>query len=142
MLKSELSPARAPLTIMKRVFIFSQRSLFSQGIQAMLDKHPALSVVGLESEMEPALQAIADVRPDAVLIIPAEKGSPARKIGQQLLEAGVSAVLMELDLKDNRVLIYRGELQQIEEVGGLARAIERFRLNEDCAPAPSLEPDV
>lgn len=111
---------------MKRLFIFSHRSLFSEGIQILLDDHPYLDVVGWEHDLGQAIQIIQETEPDIILLISTAGECPSMKIGQRLLQEGIKAAIMELDLQDNQVCIYRGEMQKVEEIADLARVVEGF----------------
>ena len=111
---------------MKRLFIYSHRSLFSEGIQALLSGYPNLNVIGWEYDLEQAIRKIKDSQPDTILLISTGGESPSWTVGQRLLQEGIKSAIMELDLQDNQVCIYRGEMQKVDEVEDLARMVERF----------------
>lgn len=111
---------------MARVFICSSRSLFSEGVKALLDAEPELEVVGWEVDIEVAIHQILDLQPDAVLLITNSSLSQPMNSGQQFLRAGVTAKIVELDLDDSSVCIYQGAQQPIKATGDLVHAIERL----------------
>jgi DNA-binding NarL/FixJ family response regulator len=109
---------------MKRVFIYSSRSLFSSGIKNLLDAEPELAVVGWETEGDEAVSRIQEMKPDVILVV--TKGSPDCPMsdGQRFLRTGVKAKIVELNLEDSNVCVYSGEQFTIQEVADLARAIK------------------
>jgi len=118
----------------KTIFICSNRSLFSEGIKTLLDEQPDLVVTGWECDPDRALRRIREIQPDVVLLV--NSGNKRSCIdGKGLLQAGVKAVIVELNLNDSRVVVYRGELQTVEGVGDLVRVVEGF-LKCSQEPAP------
>lgn len=111
---------------MKRVFIVSRRSLFSQGIHALLEQQSDLEIAGWECDLDLAVQRILETQPDLVLLISTGGHSKLGMKGQRLMQAGSEAVIMELRLQDTRVCIYRGELKMINEVQELLQVFESF----------------
>ena len=122
---------------MARVFICSSRSLFSEGVKALLDPEPELEVVGWEADVAAAIQQVLALQPDAVLIITNSSLSQTVNTGQQFLRAGVMAKIVELDLDDSSVCIYQGAQQPIRATGDLVQAIELSLADSDGTEAPT-----
>jgi DNA-binding NarL/FixJ family response regulator len=110
---------------MKRIFIYSSRSLFSQGIKNLLDAEPGLEIVGWETDPEKALRCIGEVKPDVVLLVTRSTSTRLWLDGQRFLRAGVKAKIVEVSLDDSNVCVYRGEQQTVTQVGDLVRIIEQ-----------------
>lgn len=111
--------------IMKRIFIYSSRSLFGQGIKSLLDAEPKLDVVGWETELDEAIRHIQDSQPDVVLLLTQSSSDCNLSDGQRFLRAGIKAKIVELNLEDSNVCVYRGEQQTVKEVDELVRIIEQ-----------------
>ena len=109
---------------MKRIFIYSARSLFSQGIKTLLDAQPELEVIGWETTLEEASQRVQQLQPDAILLVKKGSLSPGLSEGEHLLRASGRATIVELNLEDNNVCVYSGEQLAIHEIGDLVRVIE------------------
>jgi DNA-binding NarL/FixJ family response regulator len=112
--------------VKKSIFICSNQCLFSQGIKTMLDERPGLVVTGWECDPDLAVRRIIETRPDAVLIISTRENGLPRLDGQSLLREGVKAIIFELNLQDNRVCVYRGEMRKVDEVKDLEQVLESF----------------
>lgn len=108
---------------MKRVFIFSGRTLFSSGIKNLLDAEPELTVIGWETELEEAVKQIQNMQPDSILIITKCLSDCFMADGQHLMKAARKAKIVELNLENNNVCVYSGEQFTIKEVGDLVRVI-------------------
>lgn len=110
---------------MQYVFICSSRSLFGQGVEHWLGGEPGLTIVGRESDPALALARIQALKPDVVLLVTGGPAQPAPCNGQQLLHAGVTAKIIELDLQDSSVCVYRGQRQAVQAADDLLRVIRR-----------------
>ncbi len=111
--------------IMKRIFIYSNRSLFGQGIKNLLDAEPKLDVVGWETELEEAVRCVQNLQPDVVLILTQCSSPHVLSDGQRFLRAGVETKIVELSLEDSNAYVYRSEQQPVHEVSELIRIIEQ-----------------
>ncbi len=108
---------------MKRVFIYSSRSLFSQGIKSLLDGQTQLDVVGWETDPDEAIRQIQAVQPDTILIVTRGASTCLLPEAQRLLSAGGRTLIVEVSLEDNRVCLFYGEQFTILGVGDLVKAI-------------------
>lgn len=109
---------------MSRVFIYSTRSLFSQGIKTLLDAEPELDVIGWETDAEEAAGRIEQMKPDAILVITRDSSSGLSSDEQLFLRAGGKVKIIELNVENSNVRVYCGEQLTITEVGELVNAIE------------------
>lgn len=108
---------------MKRVFVFSRRSLFSQGIKNLLDAETGLTVVGWESDPEAAVRGIEATRPDAVLHITDGVSEGPTLTSESLIKLGIKTKLVELNLDDTHVYVYLSEQLTIREICELVNVI-------------------
>jgi len=110
--------------MMKRVFICSSRSLFSEGLRNLLVDQPDLTVVGWQSDAEEALRSIQKLQPDTLLLVHDGSSSEPLTSAPYYVRAGVKARIIELSLKTNSVYVYQGEERTIKEVADLVEALE------------------
>ncbi|MBZ0310300.1 MAG: hypothetical protein K8I82_29840 [Anaerolineae bacterium] len=108
---------------MKRVFIYSDGSLFSSGIKNLLDAQAELRVIGWETDLEAAIRQIQETHPDAILVITKGSSDCFMSEGQCFLRAGGKAKIVELNLENSNVCIYSGEQLTIKEIGDLVKVI-------------------
>ena len=110
---------------MKRVFIYSNRTLFSSGIKNLLDAEPELAVIGWETDQEKAVERIQEMQPDAILVVTDQRLVRLSPAGRTtfLEEIGGKGKIVELSLEDGNAYVYSGEEFRIEEVGDLVRRI-------------------
>ena len=104
---------------MKRVFILSSHSLFSQGVENLLRRETGLEIVGRETDEEKAIERIKELRPD-VVILDSDDPAVIRILREQL-----GSKVIGLNLQDNTICIYRGEQRVVKEVKDLVEAIEQ-----------------
>lgn len=109
---------------MKRVFICSSRSLFSEGLKNLLVGQPGLAVVGWQTDAEEALRSIQDLQPDTLLLVHDGSSSEPLTSAPHYIRAGVEARIVELSLKTNTVYVYQGEQRTINEVADLVQALK------------------
>lgn len=109
---------------MKRIFIYSQCSLFSHAIKMLLDAEATVEVVGCERDLDKALTCIEAAQPDVILIVTEGKADESTPKGQRFFTVGHSAKVIELSLEENRVNVYYGEQIVIGDVRDLMRTIE------------------
>jgi len=112
---------------MRRVFIFSNRSLFTQGVDRLLEQEPGLEVVGWEADPDEAIRCIRNTQPD-VVILTGEDATPRPSANAVRLfreGLGTKIKIIGLNLQDNTIYIYHGEQREVQEVGDLVKAIEQ-----------------
>jgi DNA-binding NarL/FixJ family response regulator len=113
---------------MERVFIFSNRSLFTQGVDSLLEREPGLEVVGWETDPDEAIRRIRKVQPDVVILASEDATLWPSADAIRLLREGLGTKIkiIGLNLQDNTLCIYHGEQREVKEVGDLVRAIEQL----------------
>ncbi len=109
---------------MKRVFIFSRRSLFSYAIKILLDAENTVEVVGWETDMDKALVGIEAQQPDVILIVAKSMADSPIPRGQCFFRTSRTAKVIELYSEDSSVNVYYGEQIVIGDVQDLVRTIE------------------
>lgn len=105
------------------MFILSRHALFGQGIETLLAQEAELKILGLETDLDAAVECIERFRPDVVIVDcddPALDLTPAIKC---LLRDRLDVCVVGLSLADNTISIYRGEQRLVREVEDLLAAI-------------------
>jgi len=117
---------------MRRVFIYSSRSIFSQGIKQLLDEQPDLDIVGWETDPKTAIRRIEELAPDTILMVRKNECSELLPGVWCLLRAVAGkARIVELNAENNTVHVFWGEQCAISELGELVSLIEDSRTS--CA---------
>jgi len=118
---------------MKRIMIFAKRSAFWCGLQRLLEVGECCDLVAWETEVEPALERIRELRPDAVLVDGdrgrANEASPIMRI----LSEGLGTRVIGLSLDDNTLALYREHRRIARNVDDLIQAIDQ---DTSAAPGP------
>ena len=106
---------------MKRVFICSAHSMFTEGLLQLIEKQSDLDVVGCEDSLETALEQIRGVHPDVVLFV---KGDGPYVDDRQILEAmGGKTQIIELNYENELVSVISGGQLVVSEFAELVRLI-------------------
>ncbi len=116
---------------MKRVFIVSSQSLFSQGVESLLRQEKGLDIVGRETDVDRAAERIREFRPDAVIVDSGDPADDPMPAVMRILREGVGTKVVGLNLQDNTICIYRGEQRVVKEVKDLVEAIEHNVLADE-----------
>ena len=109
---------------MKRIFMVSSYPLFSQGVETLLRQSTDIEFVGRETDSDQAIECIKLLQPDIVIVdheFPLCTQSPMLL---RILDAGLSAKVIGLNLRNNTMCIYRGEQRVAQTVQDLIHAIE------------------
>jgi DNA-binding NarL/FixJ family response regulator len=123
---------------MKRVFILSSHPLFSQGVESLLRQEAGLDIVGREADADKALERIKEIQPDVVILECAEPTRDPTLAVVRILRKEVGTKLIELNLQDNTVCIYRGEKRVVKSIEDLVEAIEHSPLSPDPVSSEDL----
>jgi chemotaxis response regulator CheB len=110
---------------MKRIFMLTCPTLFSQGVEAVLRQSSDVEIVGHEADVDTALARIKELRPDVVIV---DNGLAARTdwtLVMRILQEQTGAKIVGLSLHDNSFSIYRGEQRELFSIEDLTREIER-----------------
>jgi DNA-binding NarL/FixJ family response regulator len=109
---------------MTRVLMISRQSMFEQGLDALLRQEPGLEIVICETDVGIAMECLKELRPDVVIF---EANGPEADVGQivrHLLRENSKLKVIELNLRDNTVCIYRCEQRMIKQVKDLLQFIQ------------------
>ncbi len=110
---------------MKQVFIYSGRSIFTQGLVQLFEEQPSIHIVGWEANLEKAIEQIAVVSPDAILFVTNDDPSEALSDERRLFQVtGGKAHIIELNFKNDLVSIILGQQLVITEFADLVSLIE------------------
>ncbi|QPC80943.1 hypothetical protein G4Y79_14640 [Phototrophicus methaneseepsis] len=109
---------------MKRVLIYSTRSLFSSGIKTLLDAEPELTVIAWETDAEEVIKRIHEMQPDVILVMVKGPSDAIMSDEQRFVRAGGKTKVIELNLEDSNVCIYSSEQIAIKEIQDLVRVIQ------------------
>ena len=120
-----------------RILVLSDESLFNLGVQNLLGRYPTLEILSCDTGEEEVAAHLQSFQPDVVVLNMAQQQGAQAAEWLRVLRDRPGIRLLGLSLEDSTVCIYRGETQQVKEVGDLLRAIERST-TESPAPAASL----
>lgn len=109
---------------MKRIFILSPHPVFAQGIETLLSCDATLEVVGLEVNVDLAIERIKRLGPDIVIFDHAAQGCEYASVLSRLLDAKPGIKIIGLNLQDNMLCIYSQEQRVVREPEDLRKAIE------------------
>ncbi|MBI5652765.1 MAG: response regulator transcription factor [Chloroflexi bacterium] len=123
---------------MKRIFLLSTHSVFSQGIEALLCHRPGLQVVGHATEIDHALQCIRVLQPDVVILGSGAPDFDPTQIAMRVLSEFPEIRIVKLNLQDNTICICHGE--RIYKVEDLIHAIENDRDDQSTRRVKTIQP--
>ncbi len=107
---------------MKRIFILSRRSIFSEGLETLLDSQPGLDVIGCESDIEKAILRLKELQPDAILYLDSSRGDSS--VRSRILEQCPGVKFIRLNLDDNTCSITHDEQRTLARVQDFIQALE------------------
>jgi DNA-binding NarL/FixJ family response regulator len=116
----------------KRIFVLSSRSLFSQGLEILLRQDKGVELVGEETDVDRAIEGIRELSPDVVLLEQDSDGDPGPVVMRVLRETP-STKVVGLNLADNTIRVYRGEQRIPREIGDLLQVIKNDPCREESA---------
>jgi DNA-binding NarL/FixJ family response regulator len=106
-----------------RVFMLSSHPLFSRGVQSVLSQETGLEIVGLESDVEVAMERIKELRPDVIIVDSTMPDYDPQLVISRMLQNGSKSRVIGLNLHDNAMFIYRGEHRTAGGVEDLVQAV-------------------
>jgi len=109
---------------MKRVFIFSNPSLFGQGIEGLLCQESGLDILGWETDLEKAVRRIKEIRPGVVILAGEEGTSDSATAVMRILKEGRGTLVVEVDLETHILHIYGEGRRLVREVKDLMDVIQ------------------
>ncbi len=114
---------------MPRVYMLSHLPLFSQGVQALLCREPGVEIVGRETDVEKAIEAINALKPDVVILDNDLQAGSLAPVALRLLEE-TQAKVIGLSLQSNTLYIYHKEKRVAHDIGDLMEAMKNNSSNE------------
>lgn len=108
---------------MKRVFVLSRHSLFSNGIEALLSLNPEIEIVHREIDHN-VVDFIQEYSPDVVIINCDDPDDDLSRAVTCIVKKRLGISVIGLSLNDNRINIYRGLEKQIVNLNDILHAIE------------------
>jgi chemotaxis response regulator CheB len=118
-----------------RIYIVYYHALFAQGIRSLLHARRAIQVVGMESDPNKALEAVAALRPEVVIVEESDAGVQSSTLGA-ILERHPMARVVALDLDHNFATVYDRHCVITTQPSDLVKAIRGdFRDRELREPA-------
>jgi len=109
---------------MKRVFVFSGPSLFSQGLKSLLHHELKVHTIGQETEVDQAIKQVKALQPDVIILISSDAASHGQLPILRILKECAGVKVIGLNLQDNTLYIYQTEKRIIKQPEDLLEAIE------------------
>src|SRR5689334_20710361 len=106
----------------KRVFIFSSNPLLGHGIEVLLCQEASLDIVGIETDLDCAMERITALQPDLVIVDASDSDATRALLMMRILK-GLGPCVVGLNLQDNNIWIYHGECRTVRDVSDFVRAI-------------------
>ncbi len=97
------------------------KSLFISGLQATLEGAPGLDLQVVDPQPEHILEWIIEWKPDVLIL---EIGLLKKAFSLALLEEFPSLKLIGVDIEDNRLLVFSGQVSYQPTTGDLLQVIE------------------
>jgi len=104
---------------MSRILIFSTHPLFGQGVERLLRREAGLAVVGVESDVSTALQKVAELKPDIVILDSSDPNCDPAPILTQMLHGKERTTIIGLNLSDNVACVCSIEHRLVSDVSDL-----------------------
>ncbi len=108
---------------MARVFILLKLPLLGQGVETLLRQQAGSEIVGRETDTNIAIERIAELQPDVVLV---DNGDPASDLVEtvtRILKMETPVKVIGLDEKVNKLYLYHREQREANSVKSLVDAI-------------------
>ncbi len=96
-----------------RVLVLYSQSLFAQGLQRLLERSGDFEVVGVDLDLNDAVDSLRVIHPDAVVIDADDLSSGGRELLLQLLRETPSIQVVCLTAVDGKVSVYRREQRPV-----------------------------
>jgi len=109
---------------MKRVFILSQQTMFSQGIETLLSQETGIEIVGRGTDLSASLECVQKNSPDVVIINCDDPEPELSSVVLDILRDRLGILIVGLSLRNNQISVYRGEKKQVRQVEDLLDAIQ------------------
>jgi TorA maturation chaperone TorD len=120
---------------MKRVYMISSQLMFSAGLQTMLSEQSGIKIVGRDTDPARALEQIRELHPDVVILDSKDLASTPGSIVADILRETPGTKVISLNLENDRMRIFHGELRIAHGLDDLMQVIEDQEL-EPAAISP------
>jgi len=118
-----------------RIYIVYRNTLFAAGIRSLLRGQRALKVVGTESDPTKALDAVATLRPEVIIIEESDAETQSATL-EDILQRHPEGRVVAMDLNHNFATVYDRRRVVTTQPTDLIRAIRGFpRDRGDPTPA-------
>ena len=120
---------------MKCVYMISSQLMFSAGLQTMLSEQSGIKIVGRDTDPVRALEQIRELHPDVVILDSKDLASTPGSIVADILREVPETKVISLNLENDRMRIFHGELRIAHGLDDLMQVIEGQEL-EPTAISP------
>jgi DNA-binding NarL/FixJ family response regulator len=104
---------------MTSVLIVSKYPLFGQGVERLLRQELGMTVVGVESDVSAALQTVAELKPDIVILDSNDPNCDPAPILTHVLRGKERVTIIGLNLSDNLACMCGIEHRMVKDVSDL-----------------------
>jgi DNA-binding NarL/FixJ family response regulator len=118
----------------KRIFLLSNQSLLSQGVEILLRQDQGVELVGEETEVERAIERIQALDPDVVLVEQEPPAGDPAAVIMRILNAVPNTKIVGVHLADNTIRVYRGERRTVRAIGDLLQVIKDDPRRDESHP--------
>lgn len=98
--------------------------MFGKGIEALLSQESGIEIVGKGADLSTAVECIQENRPDVVIVNLDDPDLDLSPTVRCILRERLGISIIGLSLQDNKISIYRGQEQQIQQIDDLLKAIK------------------
>ncbi len=116
---------------MIRILLVSTYPLFSRGIESLLCHEPDFLIVGHETDPDRALEQMAELRPDIVIVDNHEPASDRASLIMRILQEHPNVTVIGLNVHHNTLHVYRQQDWVAKEVQDLTAAIRTSAAQRD-----------
>jgi DNA-binding NarL/FixJ family response regulator len=107
----------------KRVFVLSRHTLFSEGIEALLANNTEIDIVYRETNHN-VVDFIQEYQPDVVIINCDDQEDDLSRAVACIVKKRMGICVIGISLLDNNIHYYRGEEKQVRELEDLLKAVQ------------------
>lgn len=123
-----------------RIYIVYHHALFAQGIRSLLRGRPAMRVIGMQSDVAKAVEAVSALRPEVIIVEESDAAVQSPTLGA-ILERHPTGRVVTLDLDHNFATVYDRHRVITTQPAHLVKAI-RGEFRDRGNPRPGRAPRV
>jgi chemotaxis response regulator CheB len=113
------------------VLVFSDQTLLADGVEDVLRQEAGVEILGRETDPVHALQSIAQIHPDVVILAGPKAAEEFASAVMAFLQREPAVKIVEVALESNTLHIYGKEVRMVREVRGLLEVIEQHSVHGD-----------